>query len=72
MSLIGNTFHSFTVLSFAIYIRVNNPTFNRNIGKLNLHHMWDRVLLNTPGLKIKWLAQAIGHAQNTQPNSPTP
>ena len=54
----------------SIYIRVNNPTFNRNIGKLNLHHMWDRVLLNTPGLKIKWLAQAIGHAQNTQPNSP--
>ena len=36
----------------------------------NLHHMWDRVLLNTPGLKIKALVQAIGHGQNTQPNSP--
>ena len=35
----------------AIYIRVNNPTLNRNIGKYNLNHIWDRVLLNTPGLK---------------------
>ena len=43
-------------------MQVNNPTLNRNIG--------DRVLLNTPGLKIK--GHAIGHAQNTQPNTPTP
>ena len=26
---------------------------NRNIGKYNLNHIWDRVLFNTPGLKIK-------------------
>ena len=25
---------------------------NRNVGKYNLHHIWDRVLLNTPNLKI--------------------
>ena len=37
----------------SIYVRVNNPTLNRNIGKFNLHHIWDRVLLNTTGLKIK-------------------
>ena len=37
-----------------------------------MHHIWDRVLLNTPGLKIKRHGQAIGHAQNAQPNSPTP
>ena len=36
----------------AIYIRVNNPTLNRNVGKYNLSHLWDRVLFNTPGLKI--------------------
>ena len=36
----------------SIYIRVYNPKLNRNIGKFNLHHIWDRVLLNTPGLKI--------------------
>ena len=25
---------------------------NRNVGKYNLSHLWDRVLFNTPGLKI--------------------
>ena len=34
----------------SIYIRVNNPTLNNNIGKFNLSHIWDRVLLNTKGL----------------------
>ena len=52
------------------YIRVNNPTLNRNIGKFNLHHMWDRVLLNTPRLKIKRHVHDIGHAQSNQPNIP--
>ena len=36
----------------SIYIRVNNPTLNRNFGKHDLHHIWDRVLLNSPDLKI--------------------
>ena len=36
----------------SIYIRVNNPTLNQNIGKYNLSHVWDRVLSNTPGLKL--------------------
>ena len=35
----------------SIYIRVNNPTLNRNIGKLNLSHIWDRVLFSTPNFK---------------------
>ena len=39
----------------SIFIRVNNPTLNRNIGKFNLPHVWDRVLLNTPGLTLKSL-----------------
>ena len=30
----------------------------------------DRVLLNTPQLKIKRHVQDIGHAQCTQPNNP--
>ena len=34
----------------SIYIRVNNPTLNNNIGKFNLPHIWDSVLLNTKGL----------------------
>ena len=36
----------------SIYIRVNNPTLNQNIGKYNLKHIWDRVLFNIPGLKL--------------------
>ena len=36
----------------SIYIRVRNPTLNQNIGKYNLNHIWDRVLFNTPGLKL--------------------
>ena len=30
----------------------NNPTLNNNLGKFNLPHIWDRVLINTPGLKL--------------------
>ena len=36
----------------SIFIRVNNPTLNQNIGKYNVSHIWDRVLFNTPGLKL--------------------
>ena len=41
----------------SIFIRVNNPTLNNNIGKFNLPHIWDRVLLNTPGLNFKKAGQ---------------
>ena len=34
----------------SIDIRVNNPTLNQNIGKYNLNHIWDRVLLIPQGL----------------------
>ena len=50
-----------------IYIRVNNPTLNRNIDKFNLNHIWYRVLLNTPGLKI-CLPQVYAHNQPTPTN----
>ena len=36
----------------SIFIRVNNPTLNNNVGKFNLPHIWDRVLIHTPGLKL--------------------
>ena len=35
----------------SIYIRVNNPTLNRNICMFNLSHIWDNVLFSTPDLK---------------------
>ena len=37
----------------ALYIRVNNPSLNRNIGKYNLPHIWDDALYNTSELKLK-------------------
>ena len=55
----------------SIFIRVNNLSLNKNIGKFNLPHIWDRVLLNTPGLKsLKRHAQAVGHVNPNQPNTP--
>ena len=37
----------------ALYIRINNPSLNRNIGKYHLPHIWDEVLFNTSELKLK-------------------
>ena len=37
----------------SMYIRVNNPTLNRNIGKYNLPHIWDNILFSIPELKMK-------------------
>ena len=37
----------------SMYIRVNNPTLNRNIGKYNLPHIWDKILFTIPELKMK-------------------
>ena len=36
----------------ALYIRVNNPSLNRNIGRYHLPHIWDEVLFNISELKI--------------------
>ena len=47
-----------------IYIRVNNPTLNNNIGKFNLSHIWDRILQNTKGPTLK----KQGHNDNNQTN----
>ena len=36
----------------SIYIRVNNPTLHRNIGKFQLNNIWDKVLFSTPNIKV--------------------
>ena len=46
-------------------IRVNNPTLNRNVGKYNLHHIWESILFNTPDLKIN---NDNGHACTEHPS----
>ena len=37
----------------SMFIRVNNPFLNRNIGKCHLPHIWDEVLVNNTELKLK-------------------
>ena len=37
----------------ALFIRVNDPSLNRNIGKYHLPHIWDEVLHTTSELKLK-------------------
>ena len=37
----------------AIYIRLNSPSLNKNIGKYHLPHIWDEVLNNITELKLK-------------------
>ena len=36
-----------------LFIRVNDPSLNRNIGKYHLPHIWDEVLHKTSELKLK-------------------
>ena len=36
----------------AILIRVNDPSLNRNIGKYQLPHIWDEVVVKSPELKF--------------------
>ena len=52
-SIIGREDHGLvrTIIE-SIYIRVNNLRLNGNIGKYNLNYIWDKVLLNTPTLKL--------------------
>ena len=45
--IIGREGHGMArIIKEAIYVRVNNPTLNRNIGKYKLPHIWDMVLFS--------------------------
>ena len=37
----------------AIFIRVNYPSLNRNLGRFQLQHAWDQILQDTPTLHLK-------------------
>ena len=37
----------------AIFIRVNDPSLNRNIDKFQLPHIWDEMLARSPELQLK-------------------
>ena len=69
--LIGREGHSLARnIIESISIRVNNPTLNRNIGKFNLPHIWDRVLFKTPGHKLERHVHAVGHVNSSNSNTP--
>ena len=62
------------IIKESIYIGVNSPMLNRNIGKFNLHHIWGRMLLNTQGLKINRQGQRTPPSGFSvpPPNTPLP
>ena len=53
-NIVGKEDQNFSrAIEEALYIRVNNPSLNRNTGKYHLPHIWDEVLFNTSELKLK-------------------
>ena len=54
--------HSRTIKE-AMFIHVNAPTLNRNLGKYQLLHIWDSILQASPMLQLK---------PSSLPTSPTP
>ena len=53
-TIVGREEHNYIrLIKEAIYIRVNNPSLNENIGKYHLPHVWDEVLNNITELKLK-------------------
>ena len=63
--IIGREGHGLAGNKESIFIRVNDLTLYRNMG--NLPYIWDRVLLNTPGLTLKKHVQTVGHANSNSP-----
>ena len=52
-SIVGREDQNLTrTIKEALYIRVNNPSLNKNIGKYHLPHIWDEVLCNSTELKL--------------------
>ena len=53
-SIIGREDQNLTrAIKEALFIRVNDPSLNRNIGKYHLPHTWDEVLHKTSKLQLK-------------------
>ena len=53
-NIVGREEHNLSrLIKESMYIRVNNPSLNKNIGKYHLPHVWDEVLVNTTELTMK-------------------
>ena len=54
ISIVGREDQSIArTIKEAILIRVNDPSLNGNIGKYQLPHIWEEVLVKSPELKFK-------------------
>ena len=54
LSIVGREDQSIArTIREAMLIRVNDPSLNRNIGKYQLPHIRDEVLVKSPELKLK-------------------
>ena len=48
LSIVGREAHNITrTIKEAMYIRVNDPSLKRNIGKFHLSQIWDEVLFKS-------------------------
>ena len=62
LQIIGREGHSLARnIKESIFIRINNPTLNRNIGKLTYLTYGIGCYLKTPGLNLKRHAHVVGH-----------
>ena len=53
-SIVGREDQNLTrLIKESMFIWVNNPSLNRNIGKCHLPHIWDEVLVNNTEQKIR-------------------
>ena len=63
-NIIGRESQDLTrLIKESIYIRLNNPTLNRNIGKFQLSHIWDSILFSTPNIKVAIPIRNVQHVQ---------
>ena len=54
LSIIGKEDQNLTrAIKEALFIRVNDPSLNRNINKYHLPHIWHEVLHKTSKLQLK-------------------
>ena len=53
-SIVGRESQGFTrTFKEAMFIRVNDPPLNRNLGKYQLPDIWDKVLQDMPALCLQ-------------------
>ena len=70
------THSSSRTIKEAMFIRVNDPLLNRNLGKYQLPHIWDSILQDMPALQLKSssLPQFLPHSHPLlgHPHLPVP